>query len=138
MIPSKPAPQPTEASQPFWDACRRHELRIQRCAECDMLIHYPKLCCPRDGTTAFEWPLMDGRGSVHSYAVCRRAFHPAFKEETPYVVAIIELDEGVRMISNVIGTHPEAVEIGMRVTLEWDDAGEIPLPKFRPLTGDVA
>ena len=139
MTLPKPVPQPTEASQPFWDACRSHELRIQRCLECGTLIHYPKLRCPQDGSDQFEWAQMSGNGEVHSYVVARRAFHPGFAEDVPYVVAIIELDEGVRLVSNVVGIEPEAVKIGARVTLEWDDSsGEYPLPKFRPIEGASA
>lgn len=82
---------------------------------------------------------MSGLGSVHSFVVPRRAFHPAFKEEVPYIIAIIELDEGVRVLSNILGAQPEEVKVGMRVALEWDDeAGEYPLPKFRPVAGEPA
>ena len=82
---------------------------------------------------------MSGQGEVHSYVVARRAFHPGFVEDVPYVVAIIELEEGVRLVSNVVGVEPDAVEIGMRVMLEWDDtSGEYPLPKFRPVEGASA
>jgi len=139
MIASKPVPAPSEASLPFWEACRRHELRIQRCLECGSLIHYPKLRCPKDGSEQFEWALMSGLGAVHSFVVSRRAFHPAFKEEVPYIIAIIELDEGVRVLSNILGAEPEMLSVGMRVALEWDDqAGEYPLAKFRPAAGGSA
>jgi len=136
---SRPVPQPSEASLPYWEACRSHELRIQRCLECGSLIHYPKLRCPTDGSDQFEWALMSGLGAVYSFVIPRRAFHPAFKDEVPYVIAIIELDEGVRVLSNLIGVEPDAVSTGMRVTVEWDDdAGEYPLAKFRPIAGEPA
>jgi uncharacterized OB-fold protein len=132
MTPPRPAPQPTDASQPFWDACSRRELRIQRCRKCGLLIHYPRLCCPSDGGDQFDWPQMSGEGKVHSYVVSRRAFHPAFADETPYVIAVIELEEGVRLLSNLVGVETEAVHIGMGVSLVWDEtSGPYPLPKFR-------
>ena len=147
-IPSKPMPQPTPASQPFWDACRRHELRIQRCTVCGTLIHYPKLRCPKDGSDKFEWALMSGRATVHSFVVARRAFHPAFAADLPSVMAAIELEEGVRLLSNVVGIEPEAVVVGMPLELIWDDSGLVdgaegdaagyPLPKFRPAQGTGA
>ena len=133
MLSSKPAPEPTDASRPFWDACSRHELRIQRCLDCGRLIHYPKIHCPHDGGDQFEWALMSGRGSVYSFVVIHRAFHEGFKQDVPYVIAVIELEEGVRLMSNVIGMDPDQVHIGLPVALEWDETGNpYPLPKFRP------
>lgn len=129
---AKPLPDPTDASRPFWDACRRHELRIQRCLDCGDLIHYPKLHCPRDGGDRFEWALMCGRGTVYSFIVAHRAFHESFKREVPYVVAVIELEEGVKMMSNVIGVDPDTVHIGMPVKVEFEDVDTgFSLPKFR-------
>ena len=132
MLAAKPLPQPTDASRPFWDACRKHELRIQRCLACGTLIHYPKIHCPKDGSERFEWALMSGRGSVYSFVVAHRAFHESFKRDLPYVIAIIELEEGVRLMSNVIGVDPDAVRIGLPVEVTFEDASEtIALPKFR-------
>jgi uncharacterized OB-fold protein len=133
--PQKPQPNPGPASQPYWDACRRHELRIQRCRSCGDLVHYPKLRCPRQGCggSEFDWPLMSGKGTVYSFVVAERAFHPAFMPELPYVVAVIELAEGPRLMSSVVGVPPHDVRIGMEVEVVWDDAGTYPLPKFRPI-----
>src|SRR3954470_9125297 len=105
----KPLPEPSESSRPFWEACRRHELRIQQCRQCKALIHYPKVHCPHDGSDGFDWALMSGKGTVYSFIVAHRAFHPGFKPELPYVVAIIELEEGPKMMSNVIGLDPDDV-----------------------------
>ena len=139
MTLPKPVPQPTAASQPYWDACRNQELRIQRCTECGTLIHYPKLRCPKDGNDSFDWVQMSGAGKVYSYVIAHRAFHPAFADEVPYIIAIIDLDEGVRILSNLIGIAPEAVSIGMRVTLAWGDrADDYPVPLFRPVEGGAA
>ena len=136
VLPAKPLPEPTEVSRPFWEACRRHELRIQRCRKCGLLIHYPKVHCPNDGHDGFDWALMSGRGCVYSFVVAQRAFHAGFKPELPYVVAVIELEEGPRMMSNVIGIDPEDVYIGLPVEVEFEDASDaISLPKFRVAKG---
>lgn len=128
----KPLPELSDTSRPFWDACRRHELRIQRCQQCGALIHYPKVHCPIDGCDRFDWALMSGKGTVFSFVVAQRAFHAAFKPDLPYVVAVIELDEGPRMMSNVVGIDPDDVHIGMAVEVVFEDVSEtIALPKFR-------
>jgi len=136
VLPAKPLPEPTEVSRPFWEACRRHELRIQRCQKCGLLIHYPKVHCPNDGHDRFDWVQMSGRGSVYSFVVAQRAFHAGFKPELPYVVAVIELEEGPRMMSNVIGLDPDDVYIGLPVEVQFEDASDtISLPKFRVAKG---
>jgi len=133
VIPPIPLPQPTDASRPFWESCHRHELRIQHCLQCGAFIHYPKIHCPMDGSDRFDWPIMSGKGYVYSFVVVLRAFHASFKLQVPYVVAIIQLEEGVRMISNVVGIDPDKVYVGMRVEVEFDDvSADISLPKFHP------
>ena len=130
----KPLPEPSDSSRPFWDACRRHELRIQRCRQCGTLLHYPKIHCPEDGCDRFDWALMSGKGTVYSFVISHRAFHPAFKPGLPYVVAVIELAEGPRLMSNVIGIDPDYVHIGMAVRVTFEDVNdEISLPKFLPV-----
>jgi uncharacterized OB-fold protein len=135
-LPPKPLPEPTDYSRPFWEACRKHELRVQRCQQCGALIHYPKVHCPHDGCDRFDWVQMSGRGSVYSFIVAQRAFHPGFKADLPYTVAVIELEEGPRMMSNVIGLDPDDVYIGMPVEVQFEDVNEeFSLPKFRPAKG---
>ena len=131
---NKPLPHPSEESQPFWDGCKRRELLVQKCRSCQTLVHYPRSVCPVDAGTEFDWAPLSGRGEVHSYTVCHRAFHPGFAEDVPYVAAIIELAEGVRMMSNVIDVDPSKVHIGMQVEVVFEDVTEeITLPKFRPV-----
>lgn len=131
----KPLPEPSDTTRPFWDACRKHELRIQRCRACGTLHHYPRLQCPQDGCDRFDWALMSGRGTVFSFVVAHRAFHPGFKGEVPYVVAVIELEEGPRMMSNVVGLAPAQVRIGMAVEVVFEDVSDtIALPRFRPVS----
>jgi uncharacterized OB-fold protein len=129
----RPRPQPTEWSAGFWQACARGELVIQRCDACGRLRHYPQPLCPHCRAAAWSWQPVSGRGEVYSYAVCHRAFHPAFAGALPYVVATVELEEGVRMVADLAGVSADEVRIGMpvRVCFERLD-DEIALPRFRP------
>ena len=130
---AKPLPQPTEESQMFWDGCKRHELLIQRCKQCGTSIHYPRTACPVDYSGEFDWLTASGKGHVHSYIVSYRAFHPGFADDLPYIAAIIELEQGVRMISNVVGIAPEEIAVDMPVEVIFEEATpEFVLPKFRP------
>ena len=134
----KPLPIPTEESQTFWEGCKRHELLIQRCKQCHTLIHYPRTSCPTDNSNEFDWVRASGKGNVYSYIVSHRAFHPGFADDVPYIAAIIELSEGVRMISNVIGIGPDEIEVGMPVEVVFEEATpDFVLPKFRPAATGV-
>lgn len=130
----KPLPAPDPDSAPFWQACREHELIVQRCAECGEHRYPPRPVCPQCRSRASDWARSAGMGRVFSWIVVR---HPVPREvygdDVPYVVALIELDEGVRMASNIIGCKPDEVRAGMRVEIVFDDVtAEVTLPKFRP------
>ncbi|WP_218671286.1 Zn-ribbon domain-containing OB-fold protein [Microbispora sp. GKU 823] len=108
---------------------------IQRCAGCGTLRHPPGPCCPHCGS--FEWDTAEasGRGQVYSFVVAHHPRHPAF--EYPLIVAVVELDEGTRLITNLVGVEPGEVEIGMPVVLDWLDADpDLSLPVFRPQEND--
>ena len=126
----KPLPKPTPTSRPFWDAARRHELSLQRCGACHKFIYYPRERCPHCFSDRLGWERVSGRGKVYSYTVVRRASSRAFDQ--PYVLAIVELDEGVRMTTD-IEAPPESVKIGMAVAVHFDDVTpERTLVKFKP------
>ncbi len=129
----KPLPTVTPWSAPFWEGCRRGELLIQKCQTCGALNFYPKLYCAECLSSNLEWVKSAGRGKVYSYMVVY-AFQPTeFTEDVPYVVAIIDLDEGVRMMSNIVGCDPETVRCDMRVEVVFERATDaFTLPKFRP------
>ncbi|HEX5566280.1 MAG TPA: Zn-ribbon domain-containing OB-fold protein, partial [Streptomyces sp.] len=116
----------------FWfEAAKEHRLLIQRCASCAALRHPPGPCCPQ--CTSLEWDTVEasGHGRVYSYTVNHHPRHPAF--EFPLVVAVVELAEGTRLITNLVGIAPEEVEIDMPVVLDWLDADpDLSLPVFRP------
>lgn len=128
----KPLPTPTQISKPYWDYCKQHELRIQRCRQCGCYRHYPQDMCPHCNSFDTEWTKVSGKGNVYSWVVCHRAFHPGFAAEVPYAAVTIELDEGVRMMSRVVDVKPEDLKIGMPVQVVFEDVtADITLPMFR-------
>jgi uncharacterized OB-fold protein len=130
----KPLPKQSPWSKPFWDGCKKHELLIQKCKDCQKYIFYPKLFCPHCLSTHLEWVKTTGRGKIYSYTIVYSYGPTEFSEDTPYIVAIIDLQEGVRMMSNIVGCAPETVECDMEVGIVFDDVNEeMTLPKFRPV-----
>ena len=128
----KPLPVIDPDTAPYWRAAREHRLLLKRCTACDRAHFYPRELCPHCHSDAVEWIDARGTGSVYSYTIARRPAGPAFKPDAPYVVAIVELDEGARMMTNIVGCPPESVRIGQRVVVAYEDVtDEISLPKFR-------
>jgi uncharacterized OB-fold protein len=129
----KPLPRIDEETRGFWEALARHELYLQRCRSCGTKRFYPRAVCPACLSSATEWVRASGRGTVYSFTVTHQNQAPGFREELPYVLAIIELDEGVRLMTNVVGCSPDAVRIGMPVEVVFDDVTpDVTLAKFRP------
>jgi uncharacterized protein len=131
----RPLPTPTAVSQRYWDAAGEHRLVAPRCQRCRSLFLYPRSVCPSCLHDQFDWEDLTGRGRVYSCTVVRQPAHPAFADEVPYVFAIVELEEGPRLATNVIGCPPEEVRPDQPVEVVFDDAGEVTLPKFRPVAG---
>lgn len=131
----KPLPQPTPWSKPFWEGCKRHELLIQKCQDCQKVVFYPKMFCPHCLSSNIEWIKASGKGKVYSYMVVYSYQPTEFEGDLPYVVAVIELEEGVRMMSNVIGCPPDKVKCDMGVEVVFDNVTEeFTLPKFKPVS----
>ena len=131
----KPLPRIDEESKGFWEACQRHELYMQRCQACGAMRHYPRTVCPACLSADAEWVLSSGRGAVYTFTVCFQNQAPGFRDALPYVLAYVELDEGVRMLTNIVECDPAAVHIGMAVEVVFDDVTPtVALPKFRPVT----
>jgi len=118
----------------FWDAAKRHELLVPRCRKCNSFFWYPRPACPKCWEEDWEWVAVKGTGRVHTFTIVRQPQNPSFNDDVPYVYAIIQLDEGVRMISNVIKCKvPDDVKVDMRVKVVFDDVtSEWSLPKFEP------
>ncbi len=131
---TKPLPTPTETTAEFWKAAKRHELHLQHCQDCGHYIFFPATLCSQCLSPKLKWERVSGRGKVYSYTIVRRAgFFQKGEGDLPYVSAIVELDEGPRMATNIVNIEPEKVVIGMRVEALFDDVTpEVTLVKFKP------
>ena len=130
----KPLPRVNPDTKPFWDGCREHTLRLQKCMECDLVRWPPSMICPGCHSARTEWITAVGTGTVYTYAVYHRAFDKSFKEDLPYVTAVVRLAEGPHLLTNIIGCKPEDVRCDMPVEVVWEDVtGEFSLPRFRPV-----
>lgn len=130
---AKPLPRIDEESKGFWEACQRHELYVQRCSACNTLRYYPRALCPSCLSDQVDWLRCSGKGTVYTFTATHQNQAAGFRDELPYVMAYVELDEGVRMLSNIIGCAADTVHIGMRVEVVFEDAtSDVTLPKFRP------
>ena len=135
---SKPLPRPLspEVSRPFWEAAKRHELVMPRCTICDHLFFYPRSECPRCLSTHLEWMQVSGRGRLHTYTVVYQPANAAFRDDTPYIYAVVQLDEGPRMVSNVVQCEIDTVRVDMPLEAIFDDVTlEWTLVKFKPALG---
>jgi uncharacterized OB-fold protein len=134
MSLDKLLPAPDADSKPFWEACRNHQLLFQKCTACGEVRWPPSILCPQCLGRDTQLIESSGRGTIYTFAVYHQAFHPSFKEDLPYVVAIVKMQEGPMMITNIVGCSPESLACEMAVQVEWDDLSEeFSLPKFRPL-----
>lgn len=115
----------------FWEGCRRHELTFQRCVRCGHVRWPPSIVCPQCHSFEGEVIVSSGKGKIYSYVVYHFPYHPAFQNELPYVVALVELEEGPRILSNIVDSNPSDLACELPVELIWDEEHEIPLPKFR-------
>jgi uncharacterized OB-fold protein len=129
-----PLPVPTPETRPFWEAARRHELQIQACRACGTYLFFPRALCPRCFAADLEWRRVSGRGTLHTFTIVERG-QRGFPLATPYVLAVVELAEGPRMMTNLVGIEPDPakIRIGMPVEVVFDDVTpEVTLPRFRP------
>ena len=128
----KPAPVATPETEPYWEGCRKGELRLQRCAACERIQFPPRRYCAGCLSDDLAWERASGRGQVRSYTIVRVPMSPAFAADVPYAVALVELPEGTRIVGNVSG-DPKALYVGMPVEVEFvrvDDTWT--LPAWRP------
>jgi hypothetical protein len=129
----KPLPD-VENAKTYWEGCKAGKLLLPRCRSCGELFFYPKHFCPACLSGDLEWVEASGKGIIHTFTVISRAPSSAYEADVPYVIAIIDLQEGLRMLSNVIGIPPDQVRVGMPVEVVFEQVTEeVTLPKFRPL-----
>lgn len=128
----KPLPVVDAESRPFWEAAKAHKFVLQQCGGCGKFVYYPRAICPHCHADQLTWKDASGEGTIHTYTVARRGAGPAFKDDAPYVVALIDLKEGPRMLSNIVTDDVDGVQIGQQVKVVFDDVtDEITLPKFQ-------
>lgn len=130
----KPVPVPDEISKTFWQGCQKQQLLLQKCRDCGHFQFYPRPFCINCMSENMEWVRSSGKGVVYTFTVTFQNTMPGFAEEVPYIFAIIELTEGVRLTTNIVDCDFDQVYIGMPVEVVFEPiTTDISLPKFRPL-----
>lgn len=130
----KPLPVSQPESDFYWQKAREHEFWLKHCNDCSNTYFYPRDICPRCFSRNTTWIQSSGRGTVYTYSIVHRQPHPSFKDDVPYVVAVVEVD-GARIATNLVGVDPdpEKIKVGMAVEVTFEDVtSEVTLPKFRP------
>ena len=135
MAWNKPLPHPTEISAPYWEGLKAHEVRIQQCDRGHSLF-FPRTHCPTCGSRSLKWSKVSGEGTLYSFTIARIPTMPEFTDEMPQALAVVELKEGVRINTTMVGVDPEALKVGMAVRPVFDDRpGEITLLRFTDKAG---
>jgi uncharacterized OB-fold protein len=127
-------PSATPVSEPFWEGTRSKQLLVQRCDECDAVVWYPRERCSSCLGEQLRWAESTGRGEVYTFNVMHKPGNPMMADLTPYVLALVDLEEGHRMATNIVGCDPDKVRCGMPVEVSWEvelSDGRF-LPVFRP------
>lgn len=136
----KPRPLAIEATKPFWEGLGRDQVELPRCEDCGTWVWYPRRRCPGCLSERLTWTAVSGRGTVHTFTIARQPTHPAFADDLPQVLAVVELAEGVRLTTTLVDVdvdaEPGAVEVGMAVEPAFDHGADgVTLLRFRPATG---
>ena len=126
-------PGMTELTAPYWEAAREGRLVVQECRSCRQVWHPPLPRCPHCHSTDIGWQQVSGTGTVYTYTVVRHATHAALAGRIPYVIAIVELTEGPRIVTGITGCDPRDVRAGMEVRVRFEAVtGDVTLPYFEP------
>ena len=127
----KLVPSPTLETQPYWDGLKEGRLRLQACAECDKVRHYPRPVCDACWSMNVKWIDASGHGTVHSWTITHYAFHPGFKGDLPFILLTVDLPEGVRMNAQARGIEASALRVGLPVRVAYERVKEdLTLPVF--------
>lgn len=136
QTPSTPLPELSSLSGEFYGWCNKGELRFQRCSQCQRWRHVPREICAHCGPFEWSWQRSSGHGRVFSWTEVVRALHPAFGGATPYAPVIVEMDEGVRLLSRVLDSTADQLTMDMPVTVEFVAVSDaLRLPYFRRRSG---
>ncbi len=129
----RPIPVTNPDNAGFWEGCSRGELRIQKCAVCNARRHHPKPACFACGSFEFVWEQMSGRGTLYTFTIVHNPTLASFQDAVPYNVAVVQLDEGPYLVSNIVGCTNEALRIGMPVEVVFEAVADtVALPRFQP------
>ena len=129
----KPIPRPSTTTRPFWDGLNERKVQIQRCDGCDSWVFYPRTRCPSCLSDQLIWREVSGRGVLYTYTLARQPTAPHFADETPQQLAVVELDEGVRMTSTLVNVEPSDIVIGMRLQPYFDQVtDDVTLLRYQP------
>ena len=128
----KPIPTPSPDSMPFYEGAKQGRLMIQRCGKCGVSRFVARSYCAECGSPQFSWVQASGRAKLLTWAHVHQKYHPAFLAETPYPIATVELDEGPRLVSDLVQLGGATLRAGMALQVVFDDAGEWKIPKFKP------
>jgi len=128
-----PVPVTSPQSAPFWEGAAGGRLVIQRCTACEKFVFYPRRWCSHCYGTAFEWIEVSGRGEVHTFSVIHGAPSVGFEERVPYVLAVVELEEGPHLMANVVDCDPDVVRVGLPVRVVFEARGDYRVPQFTPV-----
>ena len=134
--PKRPLPRLTELdTAPFWNGTREQEFRYQQCSNCGTVVWHPRAHCTGCVQGDLQWHVSAGKGTVYSYSVVRQSYHPFFRNLVPYAVAYIDLAEGLRFLTNVVGVDDPQTEvhIGQSVELVWEEHEELSIPLVQPV-----
>lgn len=132
--PQKPLPKATPETEPFWQGCKEGKLVLPRCRDCNRFHYYPRAVCPHCWSRNLTWEELSGRGKLYSYVISHRPA-PGFQEETPYAIAVVELEEGPRIMTNLTGVDqtPDALVLDMPMEITFEEVTEeVTMFKFRP------
>lgn len=130
---AKPLPELNDTNRPFWQACHEGRLDLQKCLGCQHIRYPVSHVCPECLSYEHEWVPMSGRGTVWSSIVFHQIYNKAFAEDVPYNVSMIQLEEGPRLLSNVVGIPPSEVKVGAKVKVHFDRVtDEVTIPRFKP------
>lgn len=134
--PSYPPPTPTAVSSPFWEAAQDERLAYQRCADCAQAVFPPREHCPHCWSQSLSWQVSAGDGTIASFTVTHRPGHPAFADLAPFVLALIDVQDGFRLLSRITQNPVAGLKVGDPVRVVWASSGGWTLPLFEPIPVD--
>ncbi|MBL4865028.1 MAG: Zn-ribbon domain-containing OB-fold protein [Pseudomonadales bacterium] len=132
--PRRTTPKLTELdTKDFWQATKDKILSYQQCDDCNTVVFYPRSHCTGCTSGTLSWKTASGKGTIYSYSIVRQSYHPFYKQKVPYAVAWIDLDEGPRLMSNIVGIDDPSkdIKIGQKVEVEWEEGEKINFPLFK-------